>query len=218
MSKPQGTKGIFIALEGIDGSGKSTAMDTVASILKNLGYSVAKTTEPTTDNELGSLIRSLLASEDKSSDAAMALLFAADRQMHSDRITKRIGEWDGDKPLAVVTDRYMLSGLAYQTANLPWPYVANINMFNKRPDITLYFDIPVNDALHRINATGRPKEMYEKDKFLGETKIRYERAFRMTDTDPVRIDASQSLERVNQELTYKLTEAVKKLNRKGNRK
>lgn len=217
MSKSQGTKGIFIALEGIDGSGKTTSADTVVSVLKNLGYSVAKTAEPT-DNELGSLIRSLLTSEDKSSDAAMALLFAADRQLHSDKIAKRIEEWDGGKPLAVVTDRYMLSSLAYQTANLPWSYVSSINMFNKRPDITIYFDIPVNDALHRINATGRPKEMYEKDKFLGETKVRYERAFRMTNTDPVRIDASQSRERVRQELTYKLTEAVKKLSRRGSKK
>ena len=218
MSKSQGIKeGIFIALEGIDGSGKTTSADTVVSVLKSLGYSVAKTAEPT-DNELGSFIRSSLSSDGKLSDAALALMFAADRQLHSDRIAKRIEEWDGDKPLAVVTDRYMLSSLAYQTANLPWSYVSSINMFNKRPDITIYFDIPVNDALHRINATGRPKEMYEKDKFLGETKVRYERAFRMTDTDPVRIDASQSLERVRQELTYKLTEAVKKLSRRGSKK
>ena len=214
MAKPRDTKNLFSVLEGIDGSGNSTAMETVGSVLKNLGYSVAPTAEPAQEF-LGPVIREYLKPDSKVSDAAIAMLFAADRQLHSDKIEDRLSNWDGDKPLAVVSDRYMLSGLAYQTANLPWAFVWNLLMHNKRPDITLYFDIPVNDAIHRLNINGRPKEMYEKETFLSDTKVRYERAFRMADVDPVRIDASQSPDRVRQELTYKLTEAVRKAVRRG---
>ncbi len=74
-------KGIFIAFEGIDGSGKSTQIQLLKQRLESLGYPIYCTFEPT-DNPIGTLIRTIIKGEEKADNKTIAALFAADRLHH----------------------------------------------------------------------------------------------------------------------------------------
>ncbi len=141
-----GPRGRLIALEGIDGCGKSTQARLLADRL-----GVVPTFEPGA-TPLGASLRALLLDRDGHSVAARAeaLLMAADRAQHvADVITPALeaGRW-------VVTDRYSASTLAYQgygrgldrdelEALVGWA------TGGLRPDLTLLFDLPVSVAASR---------------------------------------------------------------------
>lgn len=217
MSKSPDTKNVFIVLEGIDGSGKSTMIPEVCSFMAGLGYDVSGTAEPTI-GPLGQHIRNSLrmadGSGEKPSNAGLALLFAADRQFHSDRLERRLAQNRG-KPVAVVCDRYLHSSLAYQTDGLPWDYVMKINKYNRIPDIVLYFDCPVKTAVGRIYLRHNDQEFYEEETFLDGVKERYERAFEEVIVPHlIRIDASQPVNRVVIDMRVALVDALNKFNEK----
>jgi len=81
------------------------------------------------------------------------LLFAADRLDHAQGEVLpalRAGRW-------VVSDRYVLSSLAYQALDLPQSYIASINSRAPRPDLTFFLDVPAEVSLRRRRAqTSRP--------------------------------------------------------------
>src|SRR5262245_58804737 len=116
-------RGRFIVVEGVDGSGSTTHTRLLAKALRKRGHRVHTNCEPTT-GPVGGLIRQVLQkritipgeSGPKSLGwSTMALLFAADRLDHLDsEITPalRKGEW-------VISDRYDLSSLAYQSLTAP---------------------------------------------------------------------------------------------------
>lgn len=217
MSKSLDTKNVFIVLEGIDGSGKSTMIPEVCSFMAGLGYDVSGTAEPTT-GPLGQHLRNSLRMADglgeKPSNAGLALLFAADRQFHSDRLEKRLVQ-NREKPVAVVCDRYLHSSLAYQTDGLPWDYVMKINKYNRIPDIVLYFDCPVKTAVGRIHLRRNDQEFYEKETFLDGVKERYERALEEIIVPHfIRIDAAQPKNRVVIDVRIALVDALNKFNEK----
>src|SRR5262245_48963099 len=116
-------RGRFIVIEGVDGSGSTTHTKLLSKALKKRGFRVHITCEPTT-GPIGALIRQVLQKRITSPGEAgpqslgwstMALLFAADRLDHLDSEvipSLRTGEW-------VISDRYDLSSLAYQSLTAP---------------------------------------------------------------------------------------------------
>ena len=80
---------MLICIEGTDGSGLSTQTNLLAGWLKEQGYTVYLTKEPTT-GDIGKLIRRILQKEIEVDDATLALLFAADRVEHTGEILERI--------------------------------------------------------------------------------------------------------------------------------
>jgi dTMP kinase len=101
--------GKFISLEGGEGVGKSTQMRALAAALRKRGLVVVETREPG-GSEGGEAIRRLLLDEQDWPIAAEALLFAAARADHVDKVIRPAlerGEW-------VISDRFIDSSLAYQ--------------------------------------------------------------------------------------------------------
>jgi dTMP kinase len=147
-----------VSIEGIDGCGKSTHTKLLARWLRTRGYKVVVTDEPT-NGPIGRIIKRILRGELKVPVVAEALLFAADRLHHLDKLivpAVRAGK-------IVITERYTYSSLAYQSArglNLRW--IANINAKALKPDLAVLIDVPAEVALRRIKGV-RKLDTFERD-------------------------------------------------------
>ncbi len=147
--------GLFLAFEGGEGCGKSTQVPLLAGWLRERGYAVRTTFEPG-DGVLGQAIRSIVLDPTNTelSDRAEALLYAADRAQHV-ATTIAPGLAEGQ---IVITDRYVDSSLAYQSAGRGQPFgeIAHLSAWATQglvPDLTVLLDIPVEVGLAR--ARGR---------------------------------------------------------------
>lgn len=144
--------GKLITLEGIDGSGKSTQMPMLADELRLLGYDVLTTFEPG-GTTLGHRLREVfLETSTPIAPRAELFLFAADRSQHVEFLIKPALK----KGKIVISDRYSDATFAYQGAGRGFP-TETINQIIKiatnglKPDLTLFFDLPVEKALARTN-------------------------------------------------------------------
>ena len=171
-------RGRFFALEGIDGSGKSTQLPLLARRLEALGRPCVQTREPTS-GPMGTLLRQVLTGQVDCDSRVVAPLFVADRLDHLLR--------KGDGLLALVEggtdvlcDRYYFSSYAYQSVDLPLEWVIGANRPCAdllRPDATLFLDVDPELALERI-ARGRDHtELFETRERLTRTREQYFRAF-----------------------------------------
>ncbi|MDQ1484100.1 MAG: dTMP kinase [Actinomycetota bacterium] len=138
------SRGVFIALEGGDGAGKSTQVRLLAEWLEELGHHVVVTREPG-GTAFGRKIRELVLHGDHVAARAEALLFAADRAHHVETLilpALRRGD-------VVVTDRYLDSSIAYQGAgrDLGVDEVRQLNVWatgGLMPTLTVLLDLPVD--------------------------------------------------------------------------
>jgi dTMP kinase len=139
-------KGFFICIEGLDKSGKTTQSTRLVEELHRRGYDAVYTSEPS-DGEIGKFIRRyVLQRRSRVNVAVEALLFAADRAEHTEKVIKP-NLMEGR---IVVSDRYLYSSLAYQGAagaSLNW--IRKINAAAIKPDLALYLDVPVDVILRR---------------------------------------------------------------------
>lgn len=142
----------FIAIEGIDGVGKTTVINAVAAELARRGYRVFVTREPS-DLAVGSFIRSSILSGDVEVEpAALALLFAADRVMHYVKVIKPMVE----SGYIVLTERYVESSISYQGAQgVPIEWILSINSMVRMPDLTVILDAPLEVIKARLSNRGR---------------------------------------------------------------
>ncbi len=138
-------KGIFLALEGIDGSGKTTQLQKLTARLAQLNIKHYSTQEPT-GGPVGSLIRQILTGRTLADNRVMASLFVADRLDHLlnnvDGISQKI-----DAGVCVLTDRYYFSSYAYQSVDMDLNWLINANRPIAeilRPNLTIFLDIPVS--------------------------------------------------------------------------
>jgi dTMP kinase len=163
--------GRLIVLEGLDGSGTTTQRSLLAKALEADGHAVIETWEPT-DGPIGAIIRRFLRGELPLDAATVALLFAADRLDHV-RQTIRPAL---DRGAVVVSDRYTLSSLAYQSVDLDPRWIAEINREALVPDLTIYLDVPPEVCYARITARGQASEHFERLDRLRATARSYRRA------------------------------------------
>lgn len=162
--------GVFVVVEGIDGSGSTTHTKLLGKALRQRGLKVLETCEPS-PGPIGSLIRQVLSRRLFVPDATgprafawstMALLFAADRMDHLDStIVPALREGT-----VVLSDRYDLSSLAYQSVTAPTgdkvvPWIRELNAAALRPDITVVIDVPVEVAEERRRSRGGMEEIFE---------------------------------------------------------
>ena len=135
------SRGCFIVIEGIDGSGKSEQFQRLTKRLKKRGYKLVATREPTKVYPVGRLIEKVLREEEQVSEEALALLFAADRADHTERKIKPALEVGA----VVVSDRYVHSSLAYQSRGmgkeLDLEWIKMINRYALEPDAVIFLDI-----------------------------------------------------------------------------
>ena len=150
-------RGRFIVLEGIDGAGTTTQARRLCRWLEERGRRAWLTREPS-DGPIGKMLRRALEGRLHSRSGApldgkaMALLFAADRIDHlRDEIEPKLKEG-----YVVISDRYVLSSLAYQSQVAPLDWVEAINALARPPDLTVFIDVPAKVALERRR--GRKRE------------------------------------------------------------
>lgn len=144
--------GKFITFEGIDGSGKSTQLRLLAATLRADGHNVITTREPG-GTELGRQLRAaFLETHEKVAPMAELLAFAADRAQHVEFLIKpALAE-----NKIVISDRYADATFAYQGAGRGFPaekvdQVIALATGGLKPDLTLFFDIPVEIAIERMS-------------------------------------------------------------------
>lgn len=150
---------MFIALEGIDGSGHTTQAHALADALTQMGRQVSVTAQPST-GPIGKIIRDFLqgrVSEFKHFQESLTLLFAADRLHHYDTEIKPKLKPGAD----VICDRYVLSSWVYQGLEVTEDWVRRVNQFAPLPDLTLIIDTPILDAKQRREIRGGIEEIYE---------------------------------------------------------
>lgn len=137
--------GAFIALDGIDGSGNTTHSKLLADwVAKSLGLKVLLTSEPTIQ-PIGQLMRRYLRKPNIPS-ATDALLFAADRVEHVERVIKPALA----KGQVVVSDRYLESSIAYQSSQgLPVEWLLSINKHAIKPSLNIILEIDPEKSLLR---------------------------------------------------------------------
>lgn len=151
-------KGLFITLEGPDGSGKSTVAKLLHEYIDGLGILNAFTREPG-GTAIGENIREILLDNDnyEMTSRTEALLYAAARAQHAEEKIQPLL----DNDYIVLSDRYVLSSLAYQghSRGLGIETIMEINEFamgDTYPDLVLFFDVDPEIALSRkyINREG----------------------------------------------------------------
>lgn len=200
--------GLFVAVEGGEGAGKSTQVQLLAQWLRARGRQVVVTREPG-DTPAGARIRDLLLDPAAAglSPRSEALLYAADRAEHVARVIRPALDRGAD----VVTDRYVDSSLAYQGAGraLPAEEVDRLSRWATEglvPELTVLLDVPPEVGLRRIPGVA---DRIERESVDFHARVR--RGFReLADRDPGRylvIDARARPDRVHAEVCRRL-EAV----------
>jgi dTMP kinase len=200
------TKGIFIAFEGGEGTGKSTQSKLLQKWLEQEGETVILSREPG-GTDLGKDLRKILLGHETGaiSPRAEALLYAADRAHHVFSVI-RPGLDAGD---VVITDRYFDSSAAYQGAGrvLNPSEVARISRWATEslyPTLTILIDVPAEVGLGRLQSRDRleaePTEFHERvrQEFLQIAMMDPERYFV--------VDGTQSVEEIHTQIIARVAE------------
>ncbi len=210
-------RGRFITFEGIDGSGKSTQLRLLAGDLRVRGLDVLTTLQPG-GTPLGQRLReAFLETEENVHPMAELLLFAADRAQHVNFLVKPALE----EGRIVISDRYSDATAAYQGAGRGFDekiieQVINLATGGLKPDLTLFFDIPIEKAILRTSArTDKETITNRMDKETTDFYERVRRAYlKIAETEPRRfriIEASGSIDEVHAKVLEVVTEFLKEI-------
>lgn len=195
-------KGKFITFEGIDGAGKSSHVEWVATHLRELGHTVLVTREPG-GTPLGEQLRALLLNEAMHLETETLLMFAARRQHLAEVIEPALarGDW-------VVCDRFTDATYAYQGGGrgLDRSKLQVLEHWvhdHLQPDLTLLFDLPSIVARQRIALSTRELDRFEQERADFHDRVRHaylDRAagqpsrFRVIDADRSQDEIRKTLE------------------------
>jgi len=194
-----GSNGLFITFEGLDGCGKSTQMELLASGLGALGYVVLMTREPG-GTPLGEAVRDILLDplQFGMSARAEALLYAAARAHLVEQVVRPALD-DGQ---IVLCDRYIDSSLAYQGygRGLGTDNIIGINAWATDclfPDLTLFLDL--DDAVRSTRLAAVPDRLEAEDDAFHQRVAEGYRALLIEHRHRIRrVDASGAAEEVQQ--------------------
>ncbi len=179
-------RGVWITLEGGDGSGKSTQASLLADWLTGIGRTVLRTREPG-GSEVGVKIRDIvLHYRGDIAPRAEALLYAADRAHHVATVVRPAlarGE-------VVIQDRYLDSSVAYQGAGrvLEAAEVRDLSLWATEgalPDLTILLDLDPREARSRLDSDDKPFDRLEAEQEDFHQRVR-EAYLAMADAEPGR--------------------------------
>jgi dTMP kinase len=201
---------MFITLEGIEGSGKSTQILHVFNFLNNLGLKCIMTREPG-GTRIGGKIRSILLDPESAAmnPSAELLLYTADRVQHIQEIILPMIKGGG----IVICDRYFDATLAYQgvARGLDMTLILELHKLicrDLKPDLTFLLDLPPDAGLLRAwRQLESGSRTNKESRFEKETLAFHERVragyLELAEKEPERfrtIDASQSQDRVQAQI------------------
>ncbi len=164
-------EGLYIVVEGIDGSGKTTQVEKLTAFFQEQGRGVVRTREPRKeDGMIADLVQKILHGETKIPPVAFQYLFTADREMHHEELV--IPSLKAGK--VVISDRCFWSAIPYgmldrkaeiDQKQQEYMLAAQciLSMYHQFivPDYTFFLDIPLDVAVARIGKKSGEKEIYE---------------------------------------------------------
>jgi dTMP kinase len=197
-------QGKFITLEGVDGAGKSTHLDWIAGRLEAAGRKVVVTREPG-GTPLGEELRKLLLAQAMHLETETLLMFAARRE-HLDQVILPAlaeGRW-------VLSDRFTDATFAYQGGGrgLDLGRIESLENWvhqGLQPDLTLVFDLSVEEAKRRRLAATAAPDRFEQENldFFARVRavylaraVRYPQRMRLIDASQTVAEIRQSLEEI----------------------
>ena len=162
MTQGMQERGRFITFEGIDGAGKSTHIGFVNDFLRSRGKTIVSSREPG-GTPLGEKLRDLLLHEKMHLETEALLMFASRREHMAQVIEPALaaGSW-------VLSDRFSDASFAYQSGGRgmdrnKMEALENWVHPHLQPDLTLLFDVPLEVARERLDAT-RTLDKFEQEK------------------------------------------------------
>jgi dTMP kinase len=165
--------GLFVVFEGIDGSGKSTLIKKIKSVLQQQDYVAIDFFEPTKQSESGMKLRKILTGKTKPSAVDEMNLFIEDREY--DLTSNIIPALREDK--IVLLDRYLFSSAAYQGRDELTSFEVlrnNLLAGFPLPHVLIYLDLPIEVSLQRIHKGRNQQELFETSEFLKSIQSNYE--------------------------------------------
>jgi len=154
-------RGIFIVIEGLDGSGSTTQVELLTDFLKLNGIGAVQTKEPT-DNVIGGLIRGALTGVYSLPPVSIQLLFSADRSHN----LKRLIEPKIEEGYWVVSDRYMWSTIAFGSLDLDKNWLLDTQKYFVKPDLTIFLKVNPKKCVERITKNRYDIELFEEEQKL----------------------------------------------------
>jgi len=195
---------LFIVLEGIDSSGKSTQAELLYNYYNSINQPVVLSPEPT-DGPIGKFIRNILNQQinleqnPENFEQQMSYLFAADRYYHL------YNQKDGiitllKQNVTIISTRYYFSSLAYHShSQEDQELVTRLNQNFPNPDIFIYLNIPLDISLQRLQQKSN-KEVYENQEKLSLVRENYQKIFQSYCGIKLEIDATQSPETIHKHI------------------
>jgi len=205
-------KNLFIAFEGIDGSGKSTQVKLLKEKLEQAGLKVYTTCEPT-ESPIGKIIRDIFTHKIEADHRVIAGLFVADRLDHllnkTNGIIKMLEEG-----YTVITDRYYLSSYAYQSTHMDLNWVIQANSLSAnllRPDINIFIDVTPEQSMERLKKGRTSIELYETLDNLQNVRNKYFEVMELLQSEEeiFKIQGNKDQETISNEIWNSLAEKFK---------
>jgi dTMP kinase len=206
-------KGCLITFEGIEGSGKSSQMASLAEYLEQNGWNIQKTREPG-GTKLGERIRDLLLDTGHTNitDKTELLLYLASRAQHFQEVILPALQ----QGKVVLCDRFSEATLAYQGygRSLDLNKIKALLRFvteGRKPDLTLLLDVEVRQGLMRIgNRTSKDRLERERIEFYEKVRQGYLKLAKTSPRQIAVIDASRPFEKVAAQIRQTVETFLKK--------
>ena len=160
--------GKLIAFEGLDGSGITTQSTLLRNSMLSRGKDVILTKEPT-DGLIGGIIKASLRKEWKTNPLALQLLMVADRSHHlATEIEPAL-----KKNMTVISDRYILSTLAYGSPDVDMKILQQLNAGFRKPNLLIIIDTHPRVCLERIKKSRHHIELFEDEQKFNQIRSNY---------------------------------------------
>lgn len=209
-------KGIFIAFEGGEGSGKTTQIQMLARFLESEGHSILVTKEPGGDESICREIRALLLDATHTNvldHRAELMLFLADRAQHAAQVLRPAL----DQGKIILCDRYAASTFAYQyyaRQVADFDFIKKLNDFVSSkliPDLTFFIDIDPLMGIRRKSKQGLSRIDGENIEFHKKVRNGFYNFFNATKWPASVIDGSLPIEFINKEISVKTKKLINEL-------
>jgi dTMP kinase len=208
-------KGLYIALEGIDGSGKTTQVEKLAEYFRSKGKSIVATKEPRREGLIGDIIQKVLAGKLKMSSIALQYLFSTDRVLYHEEVI--IPALKSGK--VVISDRCFWSAIVYgilDRMKKDYDYkMADALLISQSilsiyhqfivPDYTFLLKVFLKTAIFRISGKDDVKEIYEDKGKLKKVIEGYDWLSKKFAKEIITIDGEGKVEEVTKEIISKIS-------------